>query len=197
MNVNCGNRNGLYLARSGHSRYYKDRIWSFGCKRVSCYNFNHCYWTGYLNFYDAPLLAQCRVNYIMTGMYSVYHNHYGDRMFQLLCCRAPRFYTRNCHLSGYVNGYRGFMNWGVGGNYVFNGALSIHNNHHEWVKYMSEMILYYYIICIPFLYTLYYIGTECGDLHTVNIGAKAAGLVSDNKNKVQVVNTIVTSYILL
>ena len=129
LNVQCGNRNGLYLVISMHFRGYNDRLFHFRCKRMTNRNFNHCYWTGWRNTWDKPLFAQCNADYIMNGVYSAFSSGHRDRLFQLLCCRTPGYYTRHCLLTNnYVNSFRGLMHYGVGGNRVFNGLFSYHEN---------------------------------------------------------------------
>ncbi len=131
--VLCGDRQAIYRIKSSHSNHYEDRIFEFGCKSITCYNYNHCYWTGYINQYDQPLLAHCGASYVMTGIQSIYSHHHKDRKFSLKCCRAPHFYTRHCQLSGYVNGWDGDMNYSLGGHRVFTGLSSWHDNFREWV----------------------------------------------------------------
>lgn len=159
----CGDRQAIYYAKSAHSNHYEDRIWHFYCKTVADYNYNHCYWTGYQNSYDKPLFAHCGANYMMRGIYSIYSNHHRDRLFQIQCCHAPHHYTRHCFLSGYVNGWDGAMNYGVGGRWAFTGLYSYHSNRREWVTALQCSIN----VC-------FFSGIEFGRLLVVTIHANSA-----------------------
>lgn len=126
-----GRRHALYYAYSKHSNVKEDRIWRFKCKKITNVNFKFCYWSEYLNSFDKPLLANCRTDFVMTGIYSKYSAPHRDRIFKIRCCSACNRKTRSCSLSNFVNDWDRVMHYSVIGRRVFTGIYSYHENSKE------------------------------------------------------------------
>ena len=130
--VKCNRHHGEALSRVQsyfHSRH-KDRRWHWYCRRVPGISYMpHCYWSGEVNEWDGGLGFQCRQDYIMTGVSSHHNNRKEDRRWRFTCCKANGYYTKSCSMSGYINNWRSYMNYGVHGNTVFAGVFSYHDNH--------------------------------------------------------------------
>ena len=125
--VDCRERQALYRVQSYHSNRKEDRRWQFLCKSTVSRPFNHCYRTGYENFWHYPLMFQCRVNYVMTGVSSYHSNFLEDRRWRFKCCRANGYYTKKCGLTGFINNWDAYMNHYARSGTVFVGAFSYHS----------------------------------------------------------------------
>ena len=141
LKVQCSNKEGFYLVKSQHSNGAEDRQWEWHCRRVATKNFDKTPWTGYINSFDEPIFFNCQKNHFLCGVESYHSNHAEDRRWKFKCCHSPNHFTRNCHLSGYVNSWDGWMNYQVGNNEVITGVYSYHRNDKELVvtlyaKYM-------------------------------------------------------------
>ena len=126
----CSATQAIYGVQSYHNNYREDRIWNWKCRAASK-PFTHCYWTGYENSYDDFMMFRCATNYVLRGVDSRHNNHHEDRRWKFQCCRATYHYTRNCGLSGFVNGYDGDMDFNAYSGYAIVGAFSIHDNGRE------------------------------------------------------------------
>ena len=131
LSVVCGDCKGISRVRSMHNNHYEDRRWRVICHTITQASYSHCYWSGYVNWFDQPFAFQCAANYVLNGVFSYHDNHREDRRWRFKCCHAPHYYTKNCFLTGYVNNWDGWMDYGVGIPYVFTGAFSYHDNGRE------------------------------------------------------------------
>ena len=129
--VDCHLKQALHGVQSYHDNGREDRRWHFMCRNVVSVPFSHCYWTGYENGWDAPLLFQCGVNYVMTGVSSYHDNGREDRRWRFKCCRANGHYTKSCGLTGFINNWDAYMNHYARHNTVFTGLFSFHDNGRE------------------------------------------------------------------
>ena len=130
--VECPDRYGFYKVLSQHANWAEDRQWQWDCREVSIASFEHCYWTEYVNDWDDPLYTQCFPDYILTGVSSYHSNYKEDRKWRLKCCKAEKYFTRNCEVTSYINYYDSFMNYTVTPPaQVFTGLFSAHVNYYE------------------------------------------------------------------
>lgn len=126
--VVCGNRQGFNRVQSYHHNYYEDRRWQWTCVTRATENFDHCYWTSYVNNWRWLIGHECLPNYIINGVNSYHSNSQEDRRWRYYCCRAPHHFKQNCELSNYVNGYDGSFDHNVGSK-VINGMYSGYSTH--------------------------------------------------------------------
>lgn len=132
LHVSCNYRSAFYRVRSYHKNCREDRIWKWYCRTMTKSGYSlSCYWTGYQNYWDEPLLFKCPANYIIGGVRSYHDNGREDRRWKFKCCRATHHYTRNCKISGYVNSWDGDMDYSTSSGYAFVGAFSYHDNGKE------------------------------------------------------------------
>ena len=131
LRVDCGISQGIRRVRSVHDNSREDRLWLWECHTIAESPWDHCYWTGYVNWFDQPFYSQCAANYVLNGIISYHDNGYEDRRWRFYCCHAPRYTTKNCFVTGYINTWDGWMDYGVGYPYVFTGAFSYHDNGRE------------------------------------------------------------------
>ena len=91
-------------------------------------SFTKCYWTGdWTNAFGEPFLFQCPANNILTGVQSIHHNNYEDRLWKFRCCHAENHFTRNCFASSFINDWDLMMDYKVDAPYVFTGVFSYHD----------------------------------------------------------------------
>ena len=131
LKVECGKRQGFNRVRSQHSNGAEDRIWQWDCVDVAKADFGYCYWSGYVNNFDYPMFYQCPSNYIMNGVESYHDNGHEDRRWKFKCCWALNHFTRNCHLTDYINNWDAVMDYTSDNPYIFNGFFSYHDNGRE------------------------------------------------------------------
>ena len=112
-----------------HNNGKEDRIYCYSCRYSGIQS--HCYQTGYVNSWDAPVATLCRDNYFIAGVKSYHDNKKEDRRFDYRCCRNKNRCTRNCYLDGPVNSFDGRMNYNAGTGHVIVGAFSWHLNKKE------------------------------------------------------------------
>ena len=91
---------------------------------------SHCYKTGYVNNFDAPVVSLCKQDYYIAGISSYHNNHKEDRRFDFKCCKNTNQCIRNCKLTSIVNQFDGSMNYKTHGKVIV-GAFSWHDNYKE------------------------------------------------------------------
>ncbi|GFO25158.1 hemagglutinin/amebocyte aggregation factor [Plakobranchus ocellatus] len=75
---------------SVHSNHKEDRRWAFRCSRAPNRAFpTRCYWTGYVNYWDAVMNFVCNRDFVIAGVHSVHDNRREDRRFRFKCCSHP------------------------------------------------------------------------------------------------------------
>ena len=131
LHVDCQSKKALSGVRSIYSTPHRDRRFQFLCQSITSYSFSKCFWTGYENQWDQPLLFQCPTDHVMSGVKSVHNNHREDRLWRFKCCKAPCHQTKSCELSKFINSWRGLINYKAPANKVFVGAFSYHDNGKE------------------------------------------------------------------
>eukprot|EP01083_Nonionella_stella_P166877 559323_1 len=84
---------------SFHNNHREDRVWAFHCGTLDTtkYIFSDadCYWTGYVNSYDATFSVICRYDGVIRAIQSTHDNEHDDRRWSYYCCRiqdAPTHY---------------------------------------------------------------------------------------------------------
>ena len=117
---------------SGHyGNQYKDRIYCYGCQKIS-QSYSDCYQTGYVNDWDQPVLTVCNSNkYYIAGVGSIHDNYTGDRKFNYKCCASDHFCVNNSKVIGPVNTWDGTMDYKTKTGSVVVGAFSVHDNSKE------------------------------------------------------------------
>ncbi len=109
LHVDCQSKKALSGVRSIYSTPHRDRRFQFLCQSITSYSFSKCFWTGYENQWDQPLLFQCPTDHVMSGVKSVHNNHREDRLWRFKCCKAPCHQTKSCELSKFINSWRGLI----------------------------------------------------------------------------------------
>jgi hypothetical protein len=83
INANGGIRLNPWAGTFGSGNYWRDYYpWL---------THSNCFWTGFVNDWDAVMNYVCPDNRFMAGMYSEHNNGREDRRFQFYCCNYPRF----------------------------------------------------------------------------------------------------------
>eukprot|EP01083_Nonionella_stella_P317994 1160226_1 len=76
---------------SFHNNHREDRVWAFHCGTLDTtkYTFSDadCYWTGYVNSYDATFSVICRYDGVIRAIQSTHDNEHDDRRWSYYCCR--------------------------------------------------------------------------------------------------------------
>ena len=129
--VECGDKQGFSRVRSQHDNGREDRLWQWDCHTIAKASWDNCYWTDYVNWWDQPFYYQCAANYVLAGVDSYHDNGVEDRRWKFRCCHAPNHFTKGCFVTGYVNDWDAWMDYGVGIPHVFTGAFSYHDNGRE------------------------------------------------------------------
>ena len=132
LDITCADNSALNRVASVYEAWAGDRVWQWDClASAASVDFDDCYWTGYVNWFDAPIYMQCEDNYVFNGVYSYHVNWAEDRQWDVKCCKAPNHFTKNCVVSGYVNSYGGAIDYSVTQPRVFTGMFSAHSNAYE------------------------------------------------------------------
>merc|ERR1712025_900323 len=87
-----------------------------------------CYWTGFLNNWEEPLLFNCPNDRVITGMQSYHNNGKEDRRFRVRCCGVSGKKAYNCQWSSYANNWEQAMDYSVPDTKVMTGVFSYHDN---------------------------------------------------------------------
>ncbi|GFO25163.1 hemagglutinin/amebocyte aggregation factor [Plakobranchus ocellatus] len=117
---------------SEHSNHKEDRRWAFRCSRAPNGAFpTRCYWTGYVNYWDAVMNYVCNRDFVIAGVHSVHDNRREDRRFRFKCCSHHGFRTHSCTLTPYINRWDLPLSYVVPSGQVFAGWASVHSNHRE------------------------------------------------------------------
>eukprot|EP01083_Nonionella_stella_P278619 947577_1 len=76
---------------SFHNNHREDRVWAFHCGTLDTtkYTFSDadCYWTGYVNSYDATFSSLCSDDGVIRAIQSTHDNEHDDRRWSYYCCR--------------------------------------------------------------------------------------------------------------
>ena len=133
LDAQCTGGQGFYRVRSEFSTGAKDRRFQWDCHdiNVADQGWDECYWTGYLNWFDQPAYFQCDPDYVLAGVQSYHANWAEDRRWKARCCKEANYFTRNCEVSGLINGWEGAMDYSVSAPRVFTGMHHAHRNDPE------------------------------------------------------------------
>ena len=83
------------------------------------------------NALDQMLIAQCPDGFAVTGFRSLsYSTSTRDRRFSVRCCKATNV-SKNCKVTGYLNGWDAVMNYKAPNRRIITGIYSHHNNGKE------------------------------------------------------------------
>ncbi|KAJ8308263.1 hypothetical protein KUTeg_013137 [Tegillarca granosa] len=129
LHFSCPHGQSIYQIRSKHHNHEEDRYWDLRCRKNNANG--NCYWTGFLNRYDAIISFNCQSNEVISGMYSIHSNHHEDRMFKVKCCKVTGRTLKNCYQTPFVNNYDGYFNYVLSTGQYLHGLASEHNNHYE------------------------------------------------------------------
>ncbi|KAK3795191.1 hypothetical protein RRG08_056254 [Elysia crispata] len=128
---------------SVHDNRREDRRWRFGCANGPGGSLvGECFWTGYVNGWDAPMNFVCPVNHVISGLQSYHDNGKEDRRFKFKCCHHAGYITYSCSLTGYINSWDGVLNYNVPSGHILAGVASIHDNYREDRLYQVFICLY-------------------------------------------------------
>ncbi|KAJ8308260.1 hypothetical protein KUTeg_013134 [Tegillarca granosa] len=135
----CPRGQSIYQIRSKHSNRAEDRYWDLRCRNSDANG--NCYWTRFLNRFDAIVSFNCKSNEVISGMFSIHNNRREDRMFKVKCCKVTvrgycflfeihldalkkhKYKTqhvdllrlgrslRKCYQTPYINDYDGYFNY--------------------------------------------------------------------------------------
>ena len=133
LNYKCPTGSAVYRVQSVHNNAKEDRLWQFTCKRVNpnqCQQ-PRCTTSSYINNFRDYISFMCGRNQYMAGVYSYHDNGKEDRRWRFTCCSLPSYISRECYLTGYVNGYDGAMNFNAGGNGFITGVVSEYSTGHR------------------------------------------------------------------
>ncbi len=129
--IQCSTGEGLCRLYSEHSNSKEDRIFNYGCCRVtSAQNVHKCTWTDYITEYDEPISFMCPANQYMGGTTSRHSNSREDRQFKYQCCLGG-FTSQSCELTDYLNDWDQRINYHTESGYIIAGTTSYHSNDKE------------------------------------------------------------------
>lgn len=137
----CPRSESIRVWQSEHRNCKEDRIHYFKCGYgPGRYSEKNCKWTShYVNDYDDPVMFKCDHNGFITGVKSNYNGGARDRRFEFRCCRKPRYSTRNCKHTSYVNHWDAAIKYTVPHGYYLTGAYSYHRNYQEDRRWKFEI----------------------------------------------------------
>ncbi|KAK3602961.1 hypothetical protein CHS0354_016768 [Potamilus streckersoni] len=124
----------LTYVRSDHSNYYEDRIWEFRCDDSSLSLATiprTCFWSGYVNKYDAPVVFKCSGNGFIQGIESVHDNYFEDRRWSYYCCSSYQYKLTDCYFTSQPNQWDQTLQVTVRPGEVLCGVVSVHDDRKE------------------------------------------------------------------
>jgi len=135
FHIQCSAGSSIGYISSNHDNNKEDRTWKFTCTpHVSISDI--CWWSGYVNAYDASFNFQCPFNAALTGIDSHHDNNKEDRQFKFKCCAAYRAgMPSECKTTEYLNKFDGSLHYTVSEGRVMTGMKSYHDNHYEDRKF--------------------------------------------------------------
>lgn len=77
----------LISVTSTHYGHEEDRKFVFGCAGFASTKKESCYWTSYVNDFDAYMHFTCPPSYVIGGITSEHNNYPEDRRFAFKCCK--------------------------------------------------------------------------------------------------------------
>ncbi|KAH3830445.1 hemagglutinin/amebocyte aggregation factor-like [Dreissena polymorpha] len=130
-----------------HDNGAEDRRFAFGCRDVlpdQKGSRPQCYWSGFENQYDLPVVFQCPRNNYINGMGSVHDNGAEDRIWKFYCCQLPDIHMFDCSFTDWTNVFDGAQNFNSPDGLVMKGMDSYHDNNFEDRRFKYEL-------CTPYV----------------------------------------------
>ena len=127
----CDSGNTFSRVRSVNHNHYRDRIWKWDCRSAlnKCHSSKEsCHWLKKVNSFKQPLFFMCGQNMYLKGVDSYHNNNQEDRIWSFYCCRSPRYTTRSCYDTGFVNNWDGAMDYRVPAGKAITGVYSYYKN---------------------------------------------------------------------
>ncbi|XP_060565349.1 hemagglutinin/amebocyte aggregation factor-like isoform X2 [Ruditapes philippinarum] len=124
---------------SVRSNHREDRVFNMSCRNLPVNVTGltpSCYWTRYLNDWDAQMIFHGPGNRYISGFHSYFNIYHGDRRWKVKSCNMNGIYfLAGCNHTPWTNGWNGKQNFIADSNRVMTGIISTHNNYREDRRY--------------------------------------------------------------